>query len=60
MRSERFRYIRYHDGSEELYDHDTDPNEWHNLAADPAYADAKVELARWLPTENTPDLDELE
>ena len=56
VRSERFRYIRYNDGSEELYDHDADPNEWHNLADDPDYADAKVELASWLPTENAPDL----
>ena len=56
VRSERFRYIRYNDGSEELYDHDADPNEWHNLAGDPEYADAKAELASWLPTENAPDL----
>ena len=32
LRSERFRYIRYSDGSEELYDHSDDPNEWTNLA----------------------------
>ncbi|MGI9465659.1 MAG: sulfatase [Rubripirellula sp.] len=32
LRSERFRYIRYYDGSEELYDHSNDPNEWSNLA----------------------------
>ena len=56
VRSERFRYIRYNDGSEELYDHDADSNEWHNLAEDPDYADVKAELARWLPTGNTPDL----
>jgi choline-sulfatase len=33
VRSERFRYIRYLDGSEELYDHREDPHEWSNLAA---------------------------
>jgi iduronate 2-sulfatase len=33
VRSERFRYIRYADGSEELYDHLKDPKEWVNLAA---------------------------
>jgi hypothetical protein len=27
--------IQYADGSEELYDHETDPNEWNNLANDP-------------------------
>jgi arylsulfatase A-like enzyme len=32
VRSERWRYIRYADGSEELYDHRDDPNEWTNLA----------------------------
>lgn len=29
---ERWRYFRYADGSEELYDHINDPNEWDNLA----------------------------
>jgi len=28
---ERWRYIRYADGSEELYDHKNDASEWHNL-----------------------------
>lgn len=32
-RSRHYRYIRYADGSEELYDHRVDPNEWHNLLA---------------------------
>lgn len=31
VRSERYRYIHYNDGSEELYDHADDPHEWHNL-----------------------------
>ena len=31
VRDERWRYIRYHDGTEELYDHQADPNEWKNL-----------------------------
>ncbi|MCB1021664.1 MAG: sulfatase [Bryobacterales bacterium] len=46
---ERYRYIRYGDGGEELYDHDQDPNEWTNLAGDPAQAETKRALARWLP-----------
>ena len=49
VRSDRYRYIRYRDGSEELYDHRTDPHEWHNLAGDAAYAAVVGELARWLP-----------
>jgi arylsulfatase A-like enzyme len=32
LRTDRWRYIRYADGSEELYDHDVDPNEWDNLS----------------------------
>lgn len=34
VRSDRYRYIRYKDGSEELYDMIDDPNEWTNLLAD--------------------------
>ena len=37
IRSGRWRYIRYADGSEELYDHENDPNEWDNLAGNPEY-----------------------
>lgn len=55
VRSERYRYIRYYDGSEELYDHDNDPGEWTNLAGNPQHAAAKAELARWLPAEDAPD-----
>ena len=32
LRSTRYRYIRFEDGSEELYDHANDPHEWTNLA----------------------------
>jgi choline-sulfatase len=49
VRSERWRYIRYADGSEELYDIQTDPNEWHNLAGDPRMAEVIEEHRRWLP-----------
>jgi arylsulfatase A-like enzyme len=52
VRSERWRYIRYADGSEELYDHRSDPNEWTNLAKDPKYADVLRTHARWLPKRN--------
>ena len=54
-RSERWRYIRYHDGSEELYDHDNDPNEWNNLAGDSQFDGVKQELAQWLPMEDAAD-----
>ena len=52
VRTERWRYIRYADGSEELYDCVADPNEWANLARDPRHADTIRELAAWLPKVN--------
>lgn len=52
LRSRRWRYTRYPDGSEELYDHDNDPMEWNNLAADPAYDEIKKELSAFLPKVN--------
>ena len=55
VRSDRYRYIRYYDGSEELYDHDADPQEWINLAADPDFSDMKNRLAEWLPDWDEPD-----
>lgn len=48
VRTERWRYSRFPDG-EELYDHDADPNEWHNLAAKPEHAETKKRLAALLP-----------
>ncbi len=52
IRSENWRYIRYADGSEELYDMRTDPNEWHNLAADAKYTSVIDEHRKWLPKVN--------
>ena len=54
--SDRYRYIRYNDGSEELYDDIEDPNEWTNLAGRPELASVKRELARVMPKTNAPDL----
>ncbi|WP_170063957.1 sulfatase [Jejuia pallidilutea] len=34
LRNNRYRYTRYENGAEELYDHDVDPNEWTNIAKD--------------------------
>ncbi len=48
-RDERFRYIRYGDGSEELYDHEADPHEWTNVAARRDLGPVKQGLARFLP-----------
>lgn len=54
VRTERWRYIRYHDGTEELYDRAADPNEWKNVAADPVHASLKRELAQWMPKTSAP------
>ncbi|MGH9658883.1 MAG: sulfatase/phosphatase domain-containing protein, partial [Bryobacteraceae bacterium] len=53
LRSERWSYIRYHDGGEELYDRQQDPHEWVNLAS--GNAAVKRDLARWLPQHDAPD-----
>jgi len=49
VRSRRWRYIRYADGGEELYDHSHDPNEWTNLASKPEFIEVKNYHAQWLP-----------
>jgi len=49
VRSHDWRYIRYADGSEELYDTRSDPREWHNLAANSEYEPVLAEHRRWLP-----------
>ncbi|HWV35253.1 MAG TPA: sulfatase [Thermomicrobiales bacterium] len=54
VRTTDWRYIRYADGSEELYDLRVDPNEWTNLAGLEQYREIKAELARWLPQIDRP------
>jgi len=44
LRAERLRYVVEADGSEMLYDLTQDPDGYHNVAADPAYASALAEL----------------
>jgi arylsulfatase A-like enzyme len=52
VRDDRWRYTRYQDGSEELYDRHADPNEWENIANQARYTRLKAKLARWMPREN--------
>jgi arylsulfatase A-like enzyme len=52
VRSENWRYIRYADGSEELYNMQKDPNEWTNLASNPEYADVIAAHKKWIPKDN--------
>lgn len=49
VRTQRYRYIRYGDGSDELYDRSEDPREWKNLASNPKCSDLKKRLAGYLP-----------
>lgn len=50
----QWHYIRYADGSGELYDAVNDPNEWNNLAGSGIGARVIPELAGWLPAHNQP------
>ena len=52
VQTEHWRYIRYRDGGQELYDHERDPNEWTNLAFIPKYSPQKTKLSKWLPSTN--------
>ena len=48
MRTDRWRYTEWSDGRAELYDHDSDPGEWHNLADDEKHSDTRKTLAQRL------------
>jgi arylsulfatase A-like enzyme len=50
--TDEWRYIRYADGTEELYNEKTDPQEWTNVVSKTEFADVKNGLAKFLPTVN--------
>ncbi len=50
--SDQFRYIQYEDGSEEFYDHGSDPNEWTNRAGDTIYTVDIQKMKKQLPENN--------
>lgn len=54
LRTSKWRYTRYFDGSEELYDHEKDPNEWDNLAENIEYEKVKEKLKIYLPKHEAP------
>lgn len=56
LRSERWRYTVYADGSEELYDHSNDPNEWTNLAGISKHANVIKGFQKYLPNLNVEPL----
>ena len=54
LRDSRWRYIRYADGSEELYDHNVDPNEHTNLAKNPEYVPVIAKFSPLIPKTSRP------
>ncbi|MEM7785590.1 MAG: sulfatase-like hydrolase/transferase, partial [Planctomycetota bacterium] len=52
IRSQRYRLIRYADGSEEFYDLKTDPNEWSNLASSSEFAKLMDQHRKFIPDNN--------
>jgi arylsulfatase A-like enzyme len=50
VRDKQYRYIKYPDGTEELYDHENDPHEFINLIGNPERESAKNRLLNWKPT----------
>jgi arylsulfatase A-like enzyme len=55
IRTRDWRLIAYEDGARELYDHRKDPDEFTNLANDPAHKAKVDELSKWLPKEAAPE-----
>ncbi|MEM9658036.1 MAG: sulfatase [Planctomycetota bacterium] len=56
LRSGPWRYIRYADGTEELYDHRRDPHEFDNLADRPEHENLKSSFRKSVPTDWAPSL----
>ena len=54
LRSEHYRYLRLEDGAEEFYDHQTDPNEWTNIAGNKKYAKEIMKFRSTLPKNDAP------
>jgi arylsulfatase A-like enzyme len=58
VRTENWRFIQYFNGEQELYNHQKDNNEWHNLANLPEYKSKVKELAALLPENEAPTIEE--
>ena len=57
LRTKKWRYTRYFDGSEELYDVIKDSNGWTNLANKAEYKELMQQLAdKWLPKNEAPQV----
>jgi arylsulfatase A-like enzyme len=49
VRTNQYRYIRYRDGTTELYDHASDPEEFTNIASDASHAGLIAQLDALMP-----------
>ena len=58
MNDEIWRFTRYKDGTEELYNMQQDPMEWKNLIRlkEKENIEAKNSLEKWIPKSIAPDL----
>ena len=56
IRTRDWRYIRYGDGAEELYDHRSDATEYTNLAQSASHREIVEKLAKWLPQNPAPEV----
>jgi choline-sulfatase len=56
VRTERWRYIEWAQGAKgaQLFDEENDPDETHNLAADPLHAGTMAELRKFIPVDKVP------
>ena len=56
VRTDRWRYTEWDGGKRgaELYDHENDPHEWHNLTNDPKYAKVVAEMRSLLAADHAP------
>ena len=57
VRTSDWRYTRYIDDSEELYDHRKDPEEWKNIADKLEFKDVKKQLSQHIPENPAPLVD---
>ncbi|MGM8361881.1 sulfatase [Flavobacterium sp. ARAG 55.4] len=56
VRNERYRYLSYPDGTEEMYDLQNDPYEWKNIVNDKNVETIKDKLKREIPKKWAPTL----